>query len=93
MVKSFRSWGVLGLIVAALPLGKAQAQLGDSPEVQRGITVVNRQRPDYDPLGVRLGGFRLNGAVDAVLGWDINIIRSRINVVYDVLTYDRVMLY
>ena len=89
VVKSFRSWGVLGLIVAALPLGKAQAQLGDSPEVQRGITVVNRQRPDYDPLGVRLGGFRLNGAVEAGLGWDSNIFGRRRNVVSDGFAEER----
>jgi hypothetical protein len=71
------------LVVAALPLAEAHAQLGDSPEVQRGITVVNRQRPDYNPLGVRLGGFRLNGAIEAGLGWDSNLFGRRRNVVSD----------
>ncbi len=89
MVKSFRSWGVLGLIAAALPLGEAHAQLGDSPEVQRGITVVNRQRPDYDPLGVRLGGFRLNGAVEAGPGWDSNVFGRNRNVVSDGFAEER----
>ena len=89
VVKSFRSWGVLGLLVAALPLGKAQAQLGDSPEVQRGITVVNRQRPDYDPLGVRLGGFRLNGGIEAGPGWDSNLFGRRRNVVSDGFAEER----
>jgi hypothetical protein len=89
VVKSFRSWGVLGLIVAALPLGKAQAQLGDSPEVRRGVTVANRQRLDYDPLGVRLGGFRLNGTVEAGPGWDSNVYGRRTNVVSDGFAEER----
>ncbi len=89
VVKSFRSWGILGLLVAALPLGEAHAQLGDSPEVQRGINVVNRQRPDYDPLGVRLGGFRLNGAVEAGPGWDSNLFGRRNNVVSDGFAEER----
>ncbi|SDC81334.1 outer membrane beta-barrel protein [Belnapia rosea] len=88
-MKSFPSWGLLGLMVAALPVGEARAQLGDSPEVARGITVVNRQRPDFDPLGVRLGGFRLNGAVEAGPGWDSNIFGRRRNVVSDGFVEER----
>jgi hypothetical protein len=92
VVKSFRSWGILGLLVAALPLGKAHAQLGDSSEVQRGINVVNRQRPDYDPLGVRLGGFRLNGAVEAGPGWDSNLFGRNRNIVSDGFTEEAASL-
>ncbi|MBL6455935.1 outer membrane beta-barrel protein [Belnapia sp. T6] len=59
--------------MAGLPYGEALAQLGNVPDVARGVTVTSRQRSDYNPLGVRLGGFRLDGSVEAGGGWDSNI--------------------
>lgn len=42
-------------------------------DTQRGVTVRSRPRPDYDPAGVRLSGFRLDGAVEAGVGYDDNV--------------------
>ena len=40
----------------------------------------SRPRRDYDPLGVRLGGFRLDGFVEAGLGWDSNLFGRESNI-------------
>ncbi|MFC3125983.1 outer membrane beta-barrel protein [Pseudoroseomonas globiformis] len=39
----------------------------------RSVTVQSRQRPDYDPAGVRIGGFRYDAALDLGMGWDDNL--------------------
>jgi hypothetical protein len=71
-----------GLSVAtAQPQGRGQRSTPQ--EVQRGITVETRPRPDYDPLGVRLGGFRLDGFVEAGMGYDSNIFATKDNVKSD----------
>ncbi|WP_424139431.1 outer membrane beta-barrel protein [Roseomonas chloroacetimidivorans] len=41
--------------------------------VARGTTVTSRSRPDYDPLGVRLGGFRLHGSAEAGVGFSDDV--------------------
>lgn len=55
----------------------ARAQLGNTPDVARGITVLTRPRPAYDPLGVRLPGFRLDAAIDLGAGHDDNTAATR----------------
>jgi hypothetical protein len=66
-----RSRIVLTLGLFALPVAaEAQALRG---EAARGVTVVNRQRPDFDPVGVRLDGFRLDAAAELGLGYDDNL--------------------
>lgn len=67
-------------LLGALPLAEAQAQSAPGislQDVQRGVTVESRARRDYEPLGVRLGGFKLNGAVDAGIGYDDNIVGTK----------------
>jgi len=77
----------LGAALGAAPEAAAQTML--SPEMQRradierGVTVLTRPRPDYDPLGVRLGGFRLDGSVEAGPGFDSNLFGSKSNRVSD----------
>lgn len=39
----------------------------------RGVTVLTRPRPDYDPVGVRLSGFRIDASVEAGAGYDDNL--------------------
>lgn len=51
---------------------EAAAQTTGPADTARGVTVLTRPRPDYDPLGVRLPGFRLDGALDAGVGYDDN---------------------
>lgn len=50
----------------------AAAQPSDPQEVARGVTVSTRPRPAYDPLGVRLPGFRLDAAIELGAGYDDN---------------------
>ena len=64
---------MLGLL--ALP-GLAEAQVPRG-EAARGVSVANRARQDYDPLGVRLGGFRANAAAEFGLGYDDNVFGTK----------------
>ena len=81
-VAGFR-WGFWGLVLAAAPLAEASAQLGTASDTARGVTVTSRPRSDYDPLGVRLGGYRLDGTLDIAPGWDSNLFGRRRNIVSD----------
>ena len=65
-------WSAVAVLVGAMPLG-AQAQGVAPQDIARGVTVQNRPRPDFDPLGIRLGSFRLDGAVEAGGGYDSNV--------------------
>jgi hypothetical protein len=38
-----------------------------------GVTVASRARPDFDPPGVRLGGFMLHPQLEQGLGYDSNV--------------------
>ncbi len=72
-----------GGLAAAVPLSGTLGQQMSPRDVERGVTVLTRPRPEYDPLGVRLGGFRLDAAVEAGLGWDSNLFGRDRNVVSD----------
>jgi hypothetical protein len=83
VVKKFPGWVFCAAVMTAAPMGEAIAQLGTPGDVARGITVTSRPRPDFDPLGVRLGGFKLNGSVDIGAGWDSNLFGRKNNAVSD----------
>jgi hypothetical protein len=54
--------------------GPSQTPQSISPTATaRNVTVLTRQRPDYDPVGVRLGGFRYDAALEAGMGYDDNL--------------------
>ncbi|WP_205082831.1 outer membrane beta-barrel protein [Paracraurococcus ruber] len=58
----------------------AQSASGITREdIQRGVTVESRLRRDYEPPGVRLGGFRLDGTLDIGGGYDDNILGLKRN--------------
>ncbi|MCW8088088.1 outer membrane beta-barrel protein [Sabulicella glaciei] len=67
-----------GAAALAMVLLGAPAELrgqGSTPDwaaTARGVTVQTRPRPDYEPLGVRLGAFRLDGSLEAGPGFDDN---------------------
>jgi hypothetical protein len=69
---------VLGVALVALP-GLAEAQALPRGEAARGTTVANRAREDFDPIGVRLGAFRLNAAAELGVGYDDNLFGTRNN--------------
>jgi len=53
-------------------LGYGQAVLPDVRLRPEDLDVLARPRRDYDPLGMRLGGFRLNAGAGTGLGYDSN---------------------
>jgi hypothetical protein len=63
--------------------GLAAAQAIPRGEAARGVTVADRQRQDFDPAGVRLGGFRADAAADLGIGYDSNILGSNSNRISD----------
>ncbi len=72
------------LLAGGLPATAAYGQRASSGDVQRGVTVENRSRPDFDPLGVRLGAFRIDGFVEAGLGYDSNVFGRKRNIKDDI---------
>jgi hypothetical protein len=54
--------------VAALSVAQAQAQ-----EPERGVSVFERARPDYDPLGVRAGSFLVFPSIEIGESYNDNI--------------------
>jgi hypothetical protein len=59
--------------------GEARAQAISPAETARGTTVTTRAREDFDPLGVRLDGFRLDAAAELGLGYDDNLFGTKNN--------------
>jgi hypothetical protein len=57
-------------------IAEAQSLRG---EAARGVTVGNRTREEFDPVGVRLGGFRLDAAAELGLGYDDNLFGTNRN--------------
>jgi hypothetical protein len=57
----------------------AEAQAIPRGEAARGVTVANRAREDFDPLGVRLGSWRINAAADLGVGYDSNLFGTQGN--------------
>lgn len=67
-----RLWGQR-LAAAVLAVAWVAPSLGQ--EAIRGQTVLDRPRPDYDALGLRVGGFDLLPSVAVGRRWDDNIYR------------------
>lgn len=42
--------------------------------VEPGVTVLSRQRPEYDPLGIRLGEVTIRPELDETTGFDSNVL-------------------
>ena len=55
-------------------------------EVERGETVMSRARPDYDPIGLRLGGFILYPELGLQESYDSNIFATPTNERSDFIT-------
>ena len=45
----------------------------DNFDRNRNVSVLERPRPDYDQLGIRLGGFRLLPRAENTIGWTSNV--------------------
>lgn len=79
----FKGWMAAAVLAGGLPATAAHAQRVAPEEVQRGVTVETRPRRDFDPFGVRLGGFRLDGFLESGLGYDSNVFARNTAVVGD----------
>lgn len=85
-VNRIPAWTAAMLFLGALTAPDAVAQSATrntQEEVQRGVTVDSRLRRDYQPLGVRLGSFRLNGTLDVGGGYDDNLLGTKQNRISD----------
>lgn len=75
MVRCRRLGGVLVLVLAAVVPDAALAQF--SPEdTERGVTVRSRPRPEYDPIGLRLGSFVVRPSLRLDTVFDDNVLAS-----------------
>src|SRR5512139_5518 len=76
-----RAAGGIGISLAMLPLcaGGALAQEDIRVVPDRGQTVMDRSRPEVDPVGVRIGSFRLDAAAFAGVGYDDNLLGTSTN--------------
>lgn len=73
----------LALLLGGGVAAGAGAQSIVRGDIERGVTVTSRPRPDFDPLGVRLGAFRLDANAEAGLGYDSNVFGRPRNVASD----------
>ncbi|NMJ42493.1 outer membrane beta-barrel protein [Roseomonas sp. JC162] len=68
--------GGIGVSLALLPFfarsAAAQEDIRVAPD--RGQTVMERSRPEVDPVGVRLGSFRLDASAAVGVGYDDNLL-------------------
>ena len=55
-------------------------------EVARGETVLGRARPDYDPIGQRVGSFIVYPDLDVQESYDSNIFATQLNTTGDLIT-------
>jgi hypothetical protein len=61
------------LLLCAVGDAVAQGRVEDDV---RGITVLNRPRPEYDPPGVRVGSFTIRGGAGLDQGYNDNVLYS-----------------
>ncbi|MBC9206167.1 outer membrane beta-barrel protein [Roseomonas aerophila] len=68
-----RCLGLAATLAVVWP-SAALAQFIGPEATARGVTVLNRPRPDFDPLGVRLPGYRLDASLEGGVGYDDNLL-------------------
>jgi hypothetical protein len=64
------------IVTAPAVMGGDAAAQGRPEDEERGITVLNRPRPEFDPLGVRLGAFTFRGTATLDQGYNDNVFYS-----------------
>lgn len=60
-------------------LGCVMATAAAAQETQRGVGVADRERPDYDPIGIRAGGFIIYPAVTGSVEFTDNLFNAPTN--------------
>ena len=78
----------IGVAIAPAPV-QAQEEEVLPPEERRGTTVLRRQHPEVDPLGIRLGGFMMFPRVEFEEQYDDNIFADEEAEIDDLITVVR----
>jgi hypothetical protein len=91
-VNAFPGFALAAGIAAACgaPAAPASAQETLRAVPERGLPVMERSRPEVDPAGVRLGGFRLDAAASLGVGYDDNVLGTSTNRLGDGFTEETV---
>lgn len=80
MLKSRLLAGLTAAALLALMPCAAFAQQGADPFARdRNLSVRERPKPELDPIGVRVGGFRLDPEVEVGYAWTDNVYASETN--------------
>ncbi|WP_207478451.1 outer membrane beta-barrel protein [Arenibaculum pallidiluteum] len=77
----------IAILIGTATVAQAQQQPNQVPPdaarpsgaLERGASVVDRQRPEFDPLGIRAGSFLIFPQVEAGVTWDSNVFASEDN--------------
>lgn len=73
----FRVWsiGAFALLALITTVDRASAQIIPTPEatIPERQDVLQRARPDYDPLGMRAGSFLILPSANVIESWDSNV--------------------
>ncbi|WP_291297968.1 outer membrane beta-barrel protein [Elioraea sp.] len=75
-------------LIVLVGAGEVAAQ-GRPEDEFRGITVLNRERPEYDPLGLRIGAFTVRGRATLDQGYNDNVFYTANNKKGDNVTLAR----
>ena len=88
-----RGWLLPALAVCAASLSAPDisAQTGEAAAVE--LDVLNRARPEWDPLGVRGAGFTLYPSLELGIAGDDNIYRQSLEAVEDTIRYLRPRIF
>jgi len=79
----FFPWGlemskrIMAMVASAVVIG--WTGLAAAQEAQRGVSVADRERPDYDPIGIRAGGFIIYPAITGSVGFTDNLFKQDTN--------------
>ncbi|MGD1935559.1 MAG: outer membrane beta-barrel protein, partial [Candidatus Phaeomarinobacter sp.] len=63
----------------AVGLGCVLATAAAAQDAQRGVGVADRERPEYDPVGIRAGGFIIYPATTASVEFTDNLFNAPTN--------------
>jgi hypothetical protein len=76
----------LPLLPGPAPLTAPQAPVSQAPTTYAGQTVVDRARPEFDPIGFRFGDFYLFPRTELDEAYNSNIFATNTSPTYDLLT-------